>query len=55
MNITFFDVMLMSINKERYWLMLTLLCLEAWSRTHDISMFVSRNVGFIVKATTLRM
>ena len=29
----------MSINKELYWLTLTLLRLEAWSRSHDISMF----------------
>ena len=33
------DVMQMSINKECYWLTLTLLHLEARSRSHDISMF----------------
>ena len=33
------DVMQMSINKERYWLTLTLLRLEELSRSHDISMF----------------
>ena len=27
------------INKERYWLTLTFLCLEALSRSHDIKMF----------------
>ena len=43
MNITLWpyvnDVMILSINKERYWLMLTFLRLEARSRSHDISMF----------------
>ena len=43
MNITLWryvnDVMQMLINKERYWLTLTLLRLEARSRSHDISMF----------------
>ena len=43
MNITSWrnmnDVTQMSINKEHYWLMLTLLRPEARSRLHDISMF----------------
>ena len=43
MNITSWryvnDVTQLSINKERYWLTLTLLSLEARSRSHDISMF----------------
>ena len=33
------DVTQMSINKEQYWLKLTLLRLEGRSRSHDISMF----------------
>ena len=43
MNITSWryvnDVTQMSINKERYWLTLTLLRLEARSRSQDVSMF----------------
>ena len=39
------DVTQMSINKESYWLTLTLLCLEARSRSYDIS---ATNVGFIL-------
>ena len=35
-------------NIASYWLTLTLLRLEAWSRSHNISMFsTARNVGFI--------
>ena len=43
MNITSWrymnDVTQMLISKERYWLTLTLLRLEVWSQSHDISMF----------------
>ena len=54
------DVMQMSTNKERYWLSLKLLLLEARSRSHDISMFCiekCKQPKMLVssKATTLRM
>ena len=64
MNITLWqymnDVMQMSINKERYWLMLTLLHQEARSRSYDISMFgieKCKQPETLVssKATTLKM
>ena len=38
------DVTQMSINKERSWLTLTLLRLEGRSRSHDISMFLHREM-----------
>ena len=54
------DVTKMWINKEHYWLTLTLLRLEAPSRSHDISMFCiqkCKQPEMLVssKATTLRM
>ena len=64
MNITLWlyvnDVTQMLINKEQYWLTLTLLRLEAWSRSHDISMFCieqCKQPEILVssKATTQRM
>ena len=64
MNITLWlhvnDVTQMLINKEHYWLTLTLLRLEVRSRSHDISMFCIENckqpeVLVSSKATALRM
>ena len=54
------DVTQMSINKERYWLTLTFLRLEARSRSRDISMFCIKKCKqpeMLVSsmATTLRM
>ena len=54
------DVTQMSINKERYWLTLMLLRLEARSRSHDVSMFCMekcKQPEMLVssKAATLRM
>ena len=54
------DVMQISIIKERHWLTLTLLHLEARSRSYDISMFCiekCKQPEMLVssKATTLRM
>ena len=54
------DVMQMSMNKEHYWLALTLLHLEARSRSHDISMLCiekNKQSEMLVssQATTLRM
>ena len=54
------DVTQMSINKERYWLTLTLPRLEARSRSHDISLFCiekCKQPEMLVssKATALRM
>ena len=64
MNITSWkymnDVTQLSINKERYLLRLTLLRLEAWSRSHDISMFCiekckQREMLVSSKTNTLRI
>ena len=64
MNITSWryvkDVTQLWINKERYWLMLRFLRLEAGSRSHDISMFCIEKCKqpemlVSLKATTLRM
>ena len=64
MNITLWqymnDLMQMSINKDRYWLTLTILHLEARSRSYDISMFgieKCKQPEMLVssKATTLKM
>ena len=54
------DVTQMLINKERYWLTLTLLPLEELSRSHAISMFCIEKCKqpeklVSSKATTLRM
>ena len=51
---------LLWINKERYWLTLTFLRLEARSRSHDISIFCIKKgkqpeMLISSKATTLRM
>ena len=64
MNITSWryvnDITQLLINKERHWLTLTLLWLEARSRSHEISMFCiekCKQTEMLVssKTTTLRM
>ena len=43
------DITQMLINNERYWLTMTLLHLELWSKSHAISTFcIERNDGFAV-------
>ena len=54
------DVRQTLINKGSYWLMLTLLQPEAWSRSHDILMFCiekCKQLEIMVsfKATTMKM
>ena len=64
MNITLYrymhEVMHSSINEGRYWLRLTLLLLDVWSRSYDISTFcmekyMQSEMLVSSKATTLRM
>ena len=53
LNITFWrhvnDLMQISITKERNWLTLTLLRLEVWFRSHDISMFCIEKCKFCIE------